>query len=105
MNIINLTPHSVSVITPTGTTITFPPSNKIARVSQTNTLSQFINGIPIYNTVYGTIENIPDTTPDTLLIVSSILKSLLPNRTDLISPTNLVRDHTGNIIGCKGFTI
>ena len=104
MNIVNLTPHIVSVITPTGTTV-FPPSETIARVSQNNTLLQTIKNIPIYKTVYSTVENLPERTTDTLLIVSSIVKAAMPDRHDLISPTNLVRDDAGNIIGCKGFAI
>jgi hypothetical protein len=102
MNIINLTPHNVNVITGNGVMITYPKSNTVARVSQTNTLININNGISFFKTVYGDVENLPNSSPDTLYIVSALVKAQA-NRSDLISPADLVRDADGNIIGCKGF--
>lgn len=56
MNIINLTPHT---ITETITTQSFAPSGKVARIRQESKASDTINGILVYTTTYRNVEGLP----------------------------------------------
>lgn len=63
-----------------------------------------INGtVPIYTTVYGEVNNLPDMVEDTMLIVSALVRLKHPERIDLLSPYGLIRDEAQRIIGCSGF--
>ena len=42
---------------------------------------------------------------ETFYIVSQLVKSALPNRSDLLVPAEMVRDEKGMIIGCKSLGI
>lgn len=104
--IINLTPHDINVISDTGNRITYPRSNTMARVFSTSTrVGQLEDGTPLFRTSYGEVEGLPDPQDNTIYIVSSMIRSRLPERTDLASPCGLVRDSDGNIIGCSGLDV
>lgn len=103
MNIINLTPHDINVVTPSGV-ITIHRSNNVARCNSSSVQIDTVNDIPIFQTIFGEIVNLPPPQGDTLFIVSMIVKDRAINRTDLVSPSDLVRDSNGVIIGCKGLS-
>lgn len=46
---------------------------------------------------------IRDTTPTIYYIVSMLVKQANPDRTDLLTPNESVRDDKGRIIGCRSF--
>jgi len=96
----NLTPHTVSI-----SNTVFPASGIITRVSQTNTIVSSFDGIDLVRASYGDVIDLPDEVKGTLLIVSSMVRTALPNRTDLASPGDLIRDEAGNIIGCKNLIV
>ena len=48
---------------------------------------------------------IDDEQPDVLLIVSAMVRQALPDRKDLASPGDLVRDENGAVIGCGNLII
>lgn len=100
MNIINLTPHAINFITEVGTTI-IQPSGTIARLSTKTVVTGEINGIPVTETVFGDIENLPAPETDTIYIVSSLIAGRCKDRNDIFIPNESVRDGQGNIIGCK----
>lgn len=107
MKFINLTPHEINVVNPC-VIITIPPSGTVARVSvsrqviwKAETEGGF--GIPIFVPSFGNVENLPEPHNNTYFIVSTLVRTALPHRLDLISPGNLVRDDNGNVIGCDGF--
>ena len=101
MNIVNLTSHTLNEIT-TGTDI--PPSGVVVRVNQTNTKSAEYAGIPLYTTVFGDLEGLPEPQKDVLYVVSAMALNAVPaNRTDVVAPGFLKRDERGNPIGCVGF--
>jgi len=97
--IINLTPHAIRV----GDQVI--PSSGTVRVSEVTLLAGEFNGIPLVRKVYGNVEGLPEPQPDTLFIVSTIVRFALPEREDLASPGDLVRDENGNVIGCKNLVI
>lgn len=57
--------------------------------------------IPTTRTVFGRPVGLPEPKTDVWLIVSQLVKSALPDRTDLLVPTDIVRDANGSIIGCR----
>ncbi|MFA5566879.1 MAG: hypothetical protein WC184_11500 [Acidimicrobiia bacterium] len=107
MKLINLTPHEVNIVTEAGI-ISIPASGVVARAAATPTPVGTIEvdgaEIDLVSTAYGAVENLPEPEADTIFIVSALTISAAPDRTDLFSPADLVRDEAGNIIGCRAFT-
>ncbi|MCI4407531.1 MAG: hypothetical protein JHC26_00430 [Thermofilum sp.] len=112
----NLTPHELVILDENNNVIArIPPSGVVARVQSREELIGYINGIPIFKTVYGNIENLPDPEPGVVYAVSIVVLTALKEkgikRTDVISPnTNpsrfgAVRDAQGRIIGVKSFIV
>jgi hypothetical protein len=99
--IINMTPHPVMIIDETGNVARrFETAGQIRLASQTVT-GEPIDGIPTSKTVFGEAVGLPEATNGTYYIVSQIVKSALPGRKDLLVPAEVVRDTSGNIIGCR----
>ena len=111
MSIKNLTPHAVRIFSLDGTAeiITVPPSGSIARVSVTRVPSRsgpvtILDGreIPVMVTTYGDVTGLPNEELTQWLIVSAMVRAALPERRDLLSPGELIRDESGQPIGCRG---
>jgi hypothetical protein len=100
-NIVNLTPHVINVVGKAD----FSPSGKVARVATTTTTAYTVNGIDVLNTVYGDVVDLPDPVKDTFYIVSRLVKTAVPSRTDVLCPGILVRDADGKPIGCNGLSL
>jgi hypothetical protein len=96
---VNLTPHHINVVRPI--VANFPPSGQVARVSVTNT-PLMLSGLITFPT-FGEVIGLPDEQPNVWLIVSGMVRAALPQREDLLSPADPVRDADGKIIGCGGF--
>lgn len=90
--IVNLTPHTVVVITagrPGGEhpEITYQPEPVAARVDQTSTPWTMVDpGIEIDTPTYGEVRNLPDPEPGTIFIVSQIVAQAAVTRTDIVYP-------------------
>ena len=122
--VINLTPHEVAifhvdeaiawnsvkrwydVITEPKLLEIFPPSGKVARCQQKEIFCDRIDGIPVLDTVYGEVENLPPPCKDTWYIVSRYVANAAreQGRTDLLVPTRMIRAQDGNIIGCTALS-
>ena len=107
IKIVNLTPHPINIMNGDGNIqVTFAPSGDVARVSSTTTSAGTIAGIPVSKLKMGDITGLPASQKDTIYIVSSLVRGQ-SNRTDLVSPdtspTGVVRDTNGKIVGVKGF--
>lgn len=100
--IINMTPHPINVIR-NGEVVQIFENKGIVRIATTICRDYDpVAGIPTCRTFYkDTAEGLPEYQKGTWYIVSQIVRSALPNRRDLLVPTDLVRDETGNIIGCE----
>ena len=104
--IINLTPHDVNIVKNNGDVVTFSPYGTVARCTQTTTQIGDANGIPLTQTSFGVVVDLPQPQKDTIFIVSRlVLNACKGVRDDLVVPNDLVRDDQGNIIGCKSFAI
>jgi hypothetical protein len=97
----NLTPHTVTIIKSTGEQIIYMPTGVIPRLSTKTIQVGAVDGIPITSTVFGDVQDMPDAVQDVYLIVSRMVLSALPNRSDLLVPNELVRSDKGMIIGCR----
>ena len=98
---VNLTSHTITEVT-TGTII--PRSGIVARIkAATNKVTKH-NEIPVYQTIFGEIEGLPEPKENTVYIISALALNAVPkNRTDVVSPGRPQRDEHGNVIGCVGF--
>ena len=103
MKFVNLTPHDITVVLGFLDHKTFFKSGTIARVSQVTAVARTVDGINISTATFGPVVGLPERDDGTLYIVSGMVKSAATDRSDLVSPGELVRDDSGNVIGCKGF--
>ena len=101
MNFINLTPHTINIVTDNGT-INVSPSGNVARVATSYKIVAFINNVPIYECDYGDLTGLPEANGVDYYIVSGMVKTAVPHRTDVFSPGELVRDENGKPVGCRG---
>ena len=102
MTILNTTPHAVVVVNEKNETVcSFEKSNISVRLSVKTEQGEPLGNIPTTKTVFGEPEGLPDFQEGTFYIVSQLVKSALPNRTDLLVPAEVVRDNNGAIIGCR----
>ena len=122
----NLTPHPINIIGPDGENIaTIAPEPTPARLAAQTVPADSIDGIATSHTVFGEPEGLPTPGhrcticggPGTFgvcddpgcaaaagpcfFVVSQLIKSALPERTDLLVPAEVVRDKSGAIIGCR----
>lgn len=106
MNIVNLTPHSVTIVDDAGKIIrVIEPTKPAARVSSTVSVVGDVDGIPVTVATFGAVEGLPEPQEDTIYIVSLLVQQACPSRNDLLrpdtGPQNVVRDADGNIVGVK----
>jgi len=112
--IINLTPHTITIVGEGNKfALNIEPSGKLARVTAvtetvgTITVKTDVNvlttsfKVPITTTRYGEVEGLPDPSPDTIYVVSSLVAGRVPDREDVFIPNESVRDEEGRIIGCR----
>jgi hypothetical protein len=102
MNFINCTPHTINEAI---TGQQFRTSGTIARVDVASKIVDIIEDISIYENAYGSLVDLPEPIDNVLFIVSGLVleAAKLLNRTDCVSPGELVRNSEGQPIGCKGF--
>lgn len=100
MKIINLCPHAIHIHTKFGK-ISIEPSGEVARCEEiTKPVYLLDEAIPIVSKAYSLVTGLPDPQAGTIYLVSMLVRSTLPNRSDLLSPGDAVRDEKGVIIGC-----
>ncbi len=101
---VNLTPHQITVVNEGQVLLSLPPTEELARVKTTDIVIKEFNSIPMYQVLFGIVENGPPAAydPNVLYIVSRITAEAL-QRKDCVVPHGLARDEAGQIIGCKGF--
>ncbi len=98
---INLCPHTIHL--PNG--LSLPPSGEVARCTERDMLAGNVEGVPIITRQYSNVTGLPAPQPNVWLIVSSMVRTAMPKRTDLLSPGTLARDADGNITGCLNLII
>lgn len=101
MNIVNLTPHPITIVMPDATVFTIRPDGTQARVMAIKTPLPPANGIPVNATAYGDVTGLPQPNDGVGYIVSALVRLAVPHRHDVYSPGDMVRDSNGNIVGCR----
>ena len=121
--VINCTPHDVNIYTPSGCYMrdgclyrredeiefpqpfrTYPAAKEPARVTFVQKTAGMADGILIYWWAPEELVNLPEPKPDTYYIVSKMLAQACPEREDFILPGNLVRNESGDVVGCIDFS-
>ena len=104
MKLVNLTPHTINLISPSGEE-TALPSDGVARVaSQPGTALGYAAGIPLFSApTWGAVDGLPDPEPGTIFIVSALVAGQVKGRPDVFSPgtgphDGAIRDKTGQIV-------
>jgi len=98
MKFVNLTPHNINL---PGQTV--KPTGFVARVNSVQQQVDNINGIPVLVTQLLQTMNLPDPEQDICFIVPAVVRNHSPQRKDLLSPTKLIRDNDGKVVGCGAF--
>ncbi|AVF26395.1 hypothetical protein [Paenibacillus larvae] len=101
VEVVNLTPHELTILDENNNVIHRIPSSGFARAHQTREHIGDINGIPAYKTSFGEVEGLPAPQEDVIYVVSALTAQAAPHRDDLYIPDNQVRDAEGRIIGCR----
>lgn len=104
MEIVNLTPHEITFMGKE--TITISTSGIVARVTVKREQIGTLNDLPIYRSVFGQVENLPDPKADTVYIVSAMVaQAVKGKRDDIYIVDDTVRDENGRIIGCRALGV
>lgn len=104
--LVNLTPHPIHFVNDSGEVyLTLPPTLPAARCNTVTVAFGYFDGVPLTVTKFGSVTGLPEPAPGTLYIVSLVVRQASPDREDLASPGQVVRDSQGNIIGCKSLDV
>ena len=100
LEVINLTAHVVVV---EGGILegSYDPSGQVARVETT---SKEV-GPGFFETQFGEVEGLPKPVAGTLLVVSDLVRSAVPDRWDVVSPGESVLGEDGKAKACKGLRV
>ena len=101
--LVNLTPHAINIYDEDRKTLlaTIQPSGHVALVEMTRCRAgTLFGGIPTYRSEVGDVTGVPE--GRSLYIVSAMVRLALPENFNLYSPGELIRDESGQPIGCIG---
>lgn len=105
MQIINLTPHTINIHDTDQKHVLTVESNGLARCDVAKTQIGNAGNIPLFETKFGDVTGLPDEqADDTIFIVSLLVRQAVPNRKDVFSPGELLRNEDGQPIGCVGLS-
>ena len=82
----------------------YPAAKKPARVTFVQKPDGMADGILVYRRFPEEAVNLPDPKPGTYYIVSKMLAQACPERKDLIFPGTVVRNESGDVVGCIDFS-
>jgi hypothetical protein len=108
MRLVNLTPHPVTLISPTGEQVTVPPSGVVARVAERmESLGEImVEGVPmpVVKRAFGELENLPEPEAGVLYVVSALVAEAAwrAGRSDVVGLADFVRDEQGRDCGGAG---
>ncbi|DAZ85539.1 TPA_asm: hp [Altiarchaeum virus] len=100
-----MTPHNITIVDAGGNVKRTIKSDGVARLKAMIERSGDIDGVPTSKTVFGTLEGLPSQQEGVFFVVSQIIKSAYPQRTDLLVPAELIRDKEGVILGCQSLGV
>ena len=89
MIFINCTPHVVRVLeagSDTELVLEIQPSGHRPQVTQAMGPMEMVEGVPFRSCIRGGVSGLPEPREGTILVVASMVREALPDRTDLVSP-------------------
>ena len=103
---LNRTEHEVTIFNTIGANIPDKVLEQYKgepiRVSCESRKVDVVEGIDIYEVVYGEVTGLPEYQEGIYYVVSAMVRQALPHRRDLLSPGQLIRSESGQPIGCLG---
>ena len=118
--IINCTPHNINIYNTADCCMlngslylregdpeplcVYPAAKKPARAIYVQKPVGTVDGYQIYRWTPDEIFNLPEPEPGTYYIVSKMLAQACPERKDLIFPGTVVRNESGDVVGCIDFS-
>ncbi len=102
MKFVNYTPHVINIVSAEGEPVLSLESSGIARCAEEAQLITEMVGVCLYDMKYGEVTGLPEPEEGTMYIVSQLVRQAIPERLDVASPGPLVRNDSGNPVGCKG---
>jgi hypothetical protein len=122
LNCINLTPHDINIVDGNNNPLlSLPPSGELARVNmETSTVTAIcplcmqehvlecgcmVPRIPVVRSTPGPVKGLPDPVDGTILLFSRLVKSVVPERNDVMVPDDMVRDDQGRVMGCRRLSL
>ena len=121
--VINCTPHDVSIYNTTDCCMyngslylregdeehpeplsVYPAAKEFARAIYVQKPVGTVDGYQIYRLAPRGIIGLPDPKPGTYYIVPKMLAQACPERKDLIFPGTVVRNKSGDVVGCIDFS-
>jgi hypothetical protein len=103
MNLVNLTPHTLNIVSGTGAVSV--PSSGVARCAQVSAPAGEVDGVPLVSVNYGEVQGLPEPSDGVVFVVSALVRAAVPHRRDVASPGDLVRDASGNVVGCRNLVV
>lgn len=104
IHIVNLTPHTVSIVGDDGQ-VDLPPDGPPARCAEVvhdlGRRPTTAGHVQFVEVSYGPVTGLPEPSPGTVYLVSQVVVAALPERVDLAFPSDLVRDGEGRVVGCR----
>ncbi len=87
VKIVNITPHAITVRSPSGEDVTFPASGAVARIASTTPEGRaLVGGVPVAPPLeWGGVEGLPAPAQGTVYIVSGLVGTQCP-RHDVFVP-------------------
>jgi len=119
MPFVNMTPHVLNVLPGNGGLVqVLPPSGQSVRVGQSFEPVGVLEGVSLYRAVYGAVETIDNATKavvgglppvvegTTYVVSGQALEAVKASgRSDFAAPGELVRDESGQPVGCRGLKV
>lgn len=111
MKFVNLTPHAITIELGTKA-ITIEPSGKTARVDMNQEWleqrllsdAQVEIRVPCFTQIPGDVTDLPEPAPETLYLVSNLVRAAVPERADVFSPDtgpSANRNDKGQIVSVR----
>lgn len=103
---LNRTEHEVKIFNVIGTIVPDMVLEQYKgepiRVSCESRKVDTVEGIDIYENIYGEVTGLPEFKEGVFYVVSAMVRQALPERKDLLSPGQLIRNEEGQPVGCLG---
>ena len=103
--IVNLCRHPLFVLLEDGKSVRVPAAESSASVDLEDYVVDEVDGISIYRRKATRFHNLPEPEPGTYFVVSRIVADHCRERSDLVAPTDLIKDSKKHVVGCQSFVI